>query len=113
MDQWSDKWKVTGSYFLNQSDNLTQQQTQREYFEPVTPGMTYSEYKENSMKNWNHRLNLKLDYQISDRTSLQIRPSLNFKAMTATVCCKVPTAPETVWREKPRLRPGRKPALIT
>lgn len=80
VDQWSDKWKVTGSYFLNQSDNLTQQQTQREYFEPVTPGMTYSEYKENSMKNWNHRLNLKLDYQISDRTSLQIRPSLNFQS---------------------------------
>ncbi len=31
------------------------------------------------MENWNHRFNLKLDYQISDRTSLQIRPSLNFQ----------------------------------
>ena len=51
VDQWGEKWKMTGSYFFNQSDNLTQQQTDREYFESVLPGMTYSEYQENSMKN--------------------------------------------------------------
>lgn len=79
VDQWGEKWKVTGSYFLNQSDNLNQQQTDREYFESVLPGMTYSEYQENRMKNWNHRFNLKLDYQISERSSLQFRPSLSFQ----------------------------------
>lgn len=79
VDQWGKKWKVTGSYFFNQSDNLTQQLTDREYFESVLPGMTYSEYQESQMENWNHRFNLKLDYQISDRTSLQIRPSLSFQ----------------------------------
>lgn len=79
VDQWGEKWKVTGSYFFNQSDNLTRQQTDREYFESVLPGMTYSEFQENQLKNWNHRFNLKLDYQISDRTSLQIRPSLSFQ----------------------------------
>lgn len=42
-------------------------------------GMTYSEYQQSQMENWNHRFNLKLDYQISDRTSLQIRPSLSFQ----------------------------------
>lgn len=79
VDQWGEKWKVTGSYFFNQSDNLTQQQTDREYFESVLPGMTYSEYQENSMKNWNHRFNLKLDYQMSERTSFQFRPTLSFQ----------------------------------
>lgn len=79
VDQWGDKWKVTGSYFFNQSDNLTQQYTDREYFESVLPGMTYNEYLESQMENWNHRFNLKLDYQINDRTSLQIRPSLSFQ----------------------------------
>ena len=74
-----EKWKVTGSYFFNQSDNLTQQQTEREYFDLALPGMTYSEYQENSMKNWNHRFNMKLDYQISNRTSLQFRPTLSFQ----------------------------------
>ena len=79
VDQWGEKWKVTGSYFFNQSDNLTEQQTDREYFESVLPGMTYSEYQEKQMENWNHRFNLKLDYQISNRTSLQLRPSLSFQ----------------------------------
>lgn len=79
VDQWGEKWKVTGSYFFNQSDNLTQQQTEREYFDSALPGMTYSEYQENSMKNWNHRFNMKLDYQISNRTSLQFRPTLSFQ----------------------------------
>ena len=79
VDQWGDKWKVTGSYFFNQSDNLTQQQTDREYFESVLPGMTYNEYQENSMKNWNHRFNMKLDYQMTERTSLQFRPTLSFQ----------------------------------
>lgn len=79
VDQWGEKWKITGSYFFNQSDNLTQQQTDREYFESVLPGMTYSEYQENSMKNWNHRFNMKLDYQMTERTSLQFRPTLSFQ----------------------------------
>lgn len=79
VDQWGEKWKVTGSYFFNQSDNLTQQQTDREYFESILPGMTYNEYQENSMKNWNHRFNMKLDYQMTERTSLQLRPTLSFQ----------------------------------
>ncbi len=79
VDQWGEKWKVTGSYFFNQSDNLTQQQTEREYFESVFPGMSYDEYRENSMKNWNHRFNMKLDYQMTERTSLQFRPSLSYQ----------------------------------
>lgn len=79
VDQWGEKWKITGSYFFNQSDNLTQQQTDREYFESVLPGMTYSEYQENSMKNWNHRFNMKLDYQMTERISLQFRPTLSFQ----------------------------------
>lgn len=78
-DQWGEKWKVVGSYFFNQSDNQTQQQTDREYFESVLPGMTYNEYQENSMKNWNHRFNMKLDYQMTERTSLQFRPTLSFQ----------------------------------
>lgn len=79
VDQWGEKLKVAGSYFFNQSDNLTRQQTEREYFESVLPGMTYSEFQENNMENWNHRFNMKLDYQLSDRSSLQIRPTLSFQ----------------------------------
>lgn len=79
VDQWNDKVKFTGSYFFNQSDNLTEQQTEREYFESSLPGLTYDEYKNNEMKNWNHRINMKLDYQIDENNSIQIRPNLSFQ----------------------------------
>lgn len=32
VDKWGEKVNITGSYFFNQSENLTQQQTEREYF---------------------------------------------------------------------------------
>lgn len=79
VDKWGDKVNISGSYFFNQSENLTRQQTQREYFESVLPGMTYNEYQEKTMENWNHRFNMKLDYKISDRTSLMFRPTLSFQ----------------------------------
>lgn len=79
VDKWGEKVNITGSYFFNQSENLTQQQTEREYFESVLPGMTYDEYQEKTMENWNHRFNMKLDYRISDRTSLQFRPTVSFQ----------------------------------
>ena len=79
VDKWGEKVNITGSYFFNQSENLTQQQTEHEYFESVLPGMTYDEYQEKTMENWNHRFNMKLDYRISDRTSLQFRPTVSFQ----------------------------------
>ena len=33
VDKWGEKVNITGSYFFNQSENLTQQQTEREYLE--------------------------------------------------------------------------------
>lgn len=79
VDQWGEKVKVTGSYFFNQSDNQTAQQTERDYFDAVLSGMSYDEYKESRMDNWNHRFNLKMDYKISERSSLLFRPSVSFQ----------------------------------
>lgn len=79
VDQWGEKMKVTGSYFFNQSENETVQQTNRDYFDSLLSGMSYNEYKESKVENWNHRVNLKMDYQISRRTSLMFRPSMSFQ----------------------------------
>lgn len=79
VDQWNEKMKFTGSYFFNQSDNLSQTEVNRQYFDSSLPGMSYNEYNESQMKNWNHRFNMKFDYQINDRNSLQIKPSLSFQ----------------------------------
>lgn len=78
-DNWGEHWKFTGSYFFNQSDNSIKQQTERKYFESSLPDMTYNEWQEKNMENWNHRFNMKLDYQLSDRTSLQFTPSVSLQ----------------------------------
>ena len=79
VDQWNEKMKFTGSYFFNQSTNNSQQDIEREYFDASLPGMTYDEYNESEMKNWNHRFNMKFDYQIDESNSLQIRPTISLQ----------------------------------
>lgn len=79
VDQWNDNIDFTGSYFLNQSSNDKQQQLERNYFESVLPNLSYKEMTESSMNNWNHRINMKLDYQIDKNNSLIIRPTFSFQ----------------------------------
>lgn len=80
VDTWGEKVKFTGSYFFNQSDNEQEESTLREYFESSLPGMTYEEYSESTMDNWNHRFNAKIDYTINENNSLIITPSLSFQS---------------------------------
>lgn len=78
-DQWGDKAQFTGSYFLNQSNNRLESDLERQYFESVLPGMSYKEREESEMRNWNHRINMRLDYQIDPNNSLLIKPSISFQ----------------------------------
>ena len=82
VDQWKEKVKFTGSYFFNQSTNDTRQESEREYFGSALPGMTYSEFSESQMENWNHRISSVIDYQIDKNNSLHIRPTLSFQDNT-------------------------------
>lgn len=79
VDQWGEKVKFTGSYFFNQSVNNSEKITDRYFFESVLPGMSYHESNASEMENWNHRINMKLDYQIDDNNSLQIKPVISFQ----------------------------------
>lgn len=79
VDQWGEKVKVTGSYFFNQSVNNSEKITDRYFFDSVLPGMSYHETNSSRMENWNHRFNMKLDYQIDKNNSLQIRPVISFQ----------------------------------
>ena len=72
---------------------MTLQQTNRNYLDAALAEMSYEEYKENYLTNWNHRFYFKLDYQINERSSLLFRPSLSFQIWTATIHCKGQTKP--------------------
>lgn len=77
-DVWAKKVTVTGSYFFNNSNNVNQQLTKR----VTTVNDSNFIYNENSFsksKNYNNRINLRLDYKIDSFNSILITPSLNFQ----------------------------------
>lgn len=78
VDQWG-KMKFTGSYFFNQTKNDSEQQVEREFFDSSLPGMTYEEFTQAQMENFNHRFNIKMDYQFDKNNSLTIRPKLSLQ----------------------------------
>lgn len=79
VDKWNDKMSFTGSYFFNHSKNSNEKNTEREYFESALPGMSYNEYYNSLMKNFNHRINMRYDYNIDKNNTLTIRPSISLQ----------------------------------
>jgi hypothetical protein len=77
-DKWSKKLDVTGSYFFNNS-NISNDQTIKS--QTLFSGKTqYSDQNSvSSSKNYNHRINMRLEYKIDSSNSFIISPSLNFQ----------------------------------
>lgn len=78
-DNWGKKVEVSGSYFFNLSDNVADQRTLQDYFSDSDVSQTYSETERSDTRNVNHRMNLRLNYKISDRTSLIWRPRISIQ----------------------------------
>ncbi|MDN5213787.1 TonB-dependent receptor [Fulvivirgaceae bacterium BMA12] len=78
-DEWGEKLKLTGSYFFNKSDNTAIESLSRETF--LTDGMNqfYVEDNQNETLNFNHRLNLRMEYQINDYNSIIFTPRISFQ----------------------------------
>ena len=73
------KLKVTGSYFFSSSNNEQRQNTFRQTFFPndSTTYATDDLYSRN--KNQNHRINLRIEYQLDSMTSVLYTPSITFQ----------------------------------
>jgi hypothetical protein len=83
-DSWlSDKLKLTGSYFFNISDNLTDQITDRQYYLDQTTSQFYHEDSESSSRNNNHRMNMRVTYDINDQNSLVFVPRATIQSNSA------------------------------
>ena len=78
-DQWGEKLSFTGSYFFNRSDNTAVEQLSRETF--LTDGLSqfYNENNQNGTLNLNHRLNLRMEYQIDRYNSIVFIPRISFQ----------------------------------
>ena len=78
-DNWGKKMEVTASYFLNNSINDAFQYVDRLFVDDSDVERTYVENSGSDANNLNHRFNARLDYKISNKTSLLIRPSISFQ----------------------------------
>lgn len=76
-DAWGKKIKVSGSYFFNATDNNNNTQLTRNYFTTSDTTLVYSENSGTESKNYNHRANFRLEYNIDSSNSLILSPRLS------------------------------------
>ncbi|MCU0440229.1 MAG: outer membrane beta-barrel protein [Raineya sp.] len=70
------KWKVNGNYFFNNSALDVVQNTKRQTIFPDSTFFTFQD-NDNTTKTNNHRLNMRIDYQIDSLNSLRIVPNIS------------------------------------
>jgi len=83
-DKWGEKIDVTASYFFNNSNNVSDQETHRNYILPSQSGQSYSETSKAITDNYNHRFNMRLNYNIDSANSLLFVPSISFQNNNST-----------------------------
>ncbi len=74
-DRYGDKVDITGSYFFNLTNNNAVSTDNRNYFLTLPEAQAYNENDNSLTKNINHRLNLRLNYQIDQDNSILFYPS--------------------------------------
>lgn len=78
-DRWGEEFSLNGSYFFNHTNNINDQSINREYFSDSETRQYYSETSNSSAKNFNHRINLRAEYNIDSLNSIFVTPKLYFQ----------------------------------
>ncbi|MFC0774323.1 outer membrane beta-barrel protein [Terrimonas alba] len=78
-DKWGKKVDVSGSYFFNNSNNANDNLTRTETKLDDGRSLFNNQSSLSQSKNYNHRINLRLEYKIDSANSIMITPSLNFQ----------------------------------
>ncbi|HIG75914.1 MAG TPA: hypothetical protein EYQ24_15415 [Bacteroidetes bacterium] len=71
---------LQGSYFYNTTDNTLDAALTREYLSDGAVSQLYDETEASGGTNTNHRLSLRAEAELSDRTQLSIRPQLTLQS---------------------------------
>ncbi len=77
-DEWGKKIKITGSYFLSNSNTIQEQNILRQttYGDSI---VTLNKESASNNENQNHRFNLRFEYQIDSMNSILYTPSLTLQ----------------------------------
>lgn len=80
-DVWGklNKVQVTGSYFFNYTNNVTGSDIARQYFNTGDTSTYYDENSNTDSRNYNHRANLRIQYNIDSMNSLIITPKFSIQ----------------------------------
>jgi len=78
-DNWGKKIEVSASYFFNQNDQINESLLRQEYISGGERNQIYTEDESTLSSNLNHRLNMRMEFKISDRSSLIFRPALTLQ----------------------------------
>jgi len=77
-DNWGKKIEVTGSYFFNTTANTLFQESNTEYLY-IEDGNLSSSNRESESKNYNHRINFRIEYVIDTMNTIVIVPRLSLQ----------------------------------
>lgn len=80
-DTWGKRDQITflGSYFFNNTNTVNRSSTDRWYASPM-PVDTLATDGYSDTKGYNHRVNARFDWKISDNQSLMIRPAFRYQS---------------------------------
>ena len=79
---YANGWKkldISGSYFLNYTENNSVSNLVRQFISNETKGLNYVEQSTSLTYNTNHRMNLKFDWKINSKNSLIFQPKLSYQ----------------------------------
>lgn len=71
------KVTISGSYFFNATLNDNSSTSTRNYISSSDSGLVYDETKETTSRNFNNRLNMRVEYAIDSNNTLIVTPSLS------------------------------------
>ncbi len=78
-DVWGKKVTASGSYFFNNTNNANDQLTNRRTFLTGDSSQLYDEHQITNNKNYNHRINMRVEYKIDSANSLLFTPNVSFQ----------------------------------
>ncbi|MEI6349252.1 MAG: TonB-dependent receptor [Bacteroidota bacterium] len=82
-NQWK-KVNFSGSYFINYSDNNSENNLYRQYVTSQNEGLSYQENQTSNSQNINHRINFKIDWKIDSLNSLMLQPKISIQQNDAS-----------------------------
>ena len=74
-DKWGESLNLTASYFFNYTNNDAESNSNTDYFLTAPAEQNYNELNSSITQNTNHRLNLRLNYQIDQDNSILFYPT--------------------------------------